>query len=75
MSSILYIFVCCDRLAQLTVHVGYAMRTIHVSDARGNLETVIDQVVDDADAAGRAGHPARRHARFAWSVTPRDTAR
>jgi antitoxin YefM len=28
-----------------------AMRTIHFSDARGNLKTVIDQVVDDADAA------------------------
>ncbi|MEM5332074.1 type II toxin-antitoxin system prevent-host-death family antitoxin [Paraburkholderia sp. JHI2823] len=25
------------------------MRTIHFSDARGNLKTVIDQVVDDAD--------------------------
>jgi antitoxin YefM len=25
------------------------MRAIHFSDARGNLKTVIDQVVDDAD--------------------------
>ena len=36
-------------LVQLKVQVGSIMRTIHFSDARGNLKTVIDQVVDDAD--------------------------
>lgn len=37
------------KLYNLKYMLMRTMRTIHFSDARGNLKTVIDQVVDDAD--------------------------